>query len=157
MSSALAQRLISELAERGWTLSVAESCTGGQLAAALTAVPGASRVFLGGVVAYANEVKIELLGVDWRTLEDFGAVSEETAVEMAALARERFNSDFAIATTGVAGPGGGSALKPIGLVYLAWANARGVRTERRLFHGDRANVQAQAVEQALAGLWKGLE
>ncbi len=139
------------------TLAVAESCTGGQLAAALTAIPGASLVFLGGIVAYANAVKAELLGVDWRALEEHGAVSEEVAAQMAAGARERFVSDCAVATTGVAGPDGGSALKPVGLVYIAWADAHGVRVERKLFSGDRASVQHQAVSTALAGLWKGLD
>lgn len=157
MSEGLARRVIDELGERGFTLAVAESCTGGQLSAALTAVPGASRVFLGGVVAYGNQAKQDLLGVDWRTLEEYGAVSEETAAEMARGARERFGSDFAIATTGVAGPGGGSELKPVGLVYLAWAGAGTVRVERKLLEGDRGSVQRQAVEQALAGLWKDLD
>jgi PncC family amidohydrolase len=157
MSEGLARRIVDELGERNLTLAVAESCTGGQLSAALTAVPGASRVFLGGVVAYSNEAKIELLGVDWRILEEHGAVSEETAAEMARTARERFGSDIAIATTGVAGPGGGSELKPVGLVYLAWAGADSVRVERKLFTGDRASVQRQAVEQALSRLWKELD
>jgi nicotinamide-nucleotide amidase len=157
MTEGLARRIVDELSERGRTLAVAESCTGGQLAAALTAVPGASRIFPGGIVAYSNEAKLELLGVDWRVLEEHGAVSEETAAQMARGARERFCSDYAIATTGVAGPGGGSELKPVGLVYLAWASASGVRVERRLLQGDRAAVQRQAVEQALAGLWKNLD
>jgi PncC family amidohydrolase len=157
MTDALAKRVVDELSERELTLAVAESCTGGRLAAAITAIPGASLIFLGGIVAYANEVKAELLGVDWRVLEEQGAVSEEVAAQMAQGARERFVSDCAIATTGVAGPGGGSELKPVGLVYIAWADAHGVRVERRLFSGDRASVQQQAVSSALAGLWKGLE
>lgn len=157
MSKGLARRIIDELSERGMTLAVAESCTGGQLSAALTAVPGASRVFLGGVVAYSNEAKIELLGVDWRSLEEHGAVSAEVAEEMARGARLRFGADLTLATTGVAGPGGGSALKPVGLVYLAWAGASSMRVERKLFSGDRAVVQHQAVEQALAGLWQDLD
>lgn len=157
MSEGLARRVIDELGERGFTLAVAESCTGGQLSAALTAVSGASHVFLGGVVAYGNQAKQDLLGVDWRTLEEYGAVSEETAAEMARGVRERFGSDFAIATTGVAGPGGGSELKPVGLVYLAWAGPGTLRAERKLFTGDRGSVQHQAVEQALAGLWKDLD
>jgi PncC family amidohydrolase len=157
MTEALVRRIIDELYERGLTLAVAESCTGGQLAAAITAVPGASSIFLGGIIAYSNEVKIELLGVDWRALEEHGAVSEEVARQMALLARQRCGSELAIATTGVAGPGGGSEAKPVGLVYIAWADERKVRVERKLFYGDRASVQQQTVEYALASLWKGLE
>jgi PncC family amidohydrolase len=156
MAEGLARRVVDELAELRRTLAVAESCTGGQLAAAITAVPGASRVFLGGIVAYANEAKQELLGVDRRALEEHGAVSEEVARQMALGARRRFGSDYAVATTGVAGPGGGTELKPVGLVYIAWANATGEHVERKLFGGDRAAIQRQSVTHALAWLWRNL-
>ena len=153
----LAKRIVDELAERGRTLSVAESCTGGQLAAALTSVPGASRVFVGGIIAYSYEAKAEVLGVDWRTLEQHGAVSERCAWEMAHCARLKFRSYYALATTGVAGPGGGTAEKPVGLVYSAWATPNAVRVDMRQFGGTRALIQQQTVDWALAELWKDLE
>lgn len=100
------------------TLAVAESCTGGLISKRITDVAGASEIYLGGVVAYANEVKTALLGVDPETLKKFGAVSEQTAAEMARGVRLRLGSDIGISTTGIAGPGGGTPEKPVGLVYI---------------------------------------
>ncbi|MGV8082609.1 MAG: nicotinamide-nucleotide amidohydrolase family protein [Coriobacteriia bacterium] len=129
--STLPETLVHLAAERGLTLAVAESCTGGLVAGAITGVPGASSVFLGGVVSYSNEAKMALLGVGASTLADYGAVSAETAAEMAAGTRERFGADLAVSTTGIAGPGGGTPEKPIGLVWFGIADGRGVRTVRR--------------------------
>jgi nicotinamide-nucleotide amidase len=115
----LASVVVRELTRRGQTLAVAESCTGGGLGAALAAVPGASRCWLGGVMAYANAAKRELLGVPGPLLERWGAVSDPVALAMAEGARERLGSDWALATTGIAGPDGATADKPVGLVHVA--------------------------------------
>ncbi|MFN9547876.1 MAG: competence/damage-inducible protein A [Cyanobacteriota bacterium] len=115
----LASVVLRELVERGQTLAVAESCTGGGLGAALAAVPGASRSWLGGVIAYANRAKQDLLGVSAELLEQWGAVSDPVALAMAEGVRERLASDWALATTGIAGPGGATADKPVGLVHVA--------------------------------------
>jgi len=111
------------LKERGATVATAESCTGGRIAAALTAAAGSSEYFMGGVVAYSNDVKIAALGVDSETLARHGAVSEEVAKEMAIGALRLTGADYTIATTGVAGPGGGSPAKPVGTVWIAVASA----------------------------------
>lgn len=132
----LPELLHKTLIERGVTLATAESCTGGTLASRLTALAGASAYFRGGVVAYSNEVKECALGVKHATLEAYGAVSEETVREMAEGVRQRLRADYGIATTGVAGPGGGSPAKPVGTVWMAIASAEG--TEAKLLHyGDR--------------------
>jgi nicotinamide-nucleotide amidase len=115
----LASVVLAQLTTRGQTLAVAESCTGGGLGAALSAVPGASESWLGGVMAYANSAKRELLGVSAELLEHWGAVSDPVALAMAEGVRQRFASDWAVATTGIAGPGGGSPEKPVGLVHVA--------------------------------------
>src|SRR5205814_5197855 len=119
----LAIELVHDLAARGLTVSCAESCTGGQLAAIITSVPGASNVFIGGIVAYANSVKQALLGVPEALLAEHGAVSAECAEAMARGCQHGFATDFALSTTGIAGPDGGSAEKPVGLVYFGWARA----------------------------------
>jgi len=141
--------LIARLAERGWLLALAESCTGGLVAALLTGVPGASTVFLGGVVAYANDVKRDLLGVPGATLETVGAVSTEVALAMAQSARRIFHAHLAAAITGIAGPGGGTPDKPVGLVFVAVAGPHGECAERLLFTGDRDAIRRQAADAAL--------
>ncbi len=149
------------LKERGMTLAVAESCTGGRLAAAFTAAAGASKYFLGGVVAYANEVKINVLEVECEAIEKHGAVSREVAGQMAAGVREIAGADCAIATTGIAGPGGGTSEKPVGTVWVATAtaikNADGKVSEtvaalKMQFHGSRTEIMDQAVRAAIEAL-----
>ena len=142
-------QLIAQLAERGHTLALAESCTGGLLAARVTFVPGASAVFRGGVVAYHNEAKRDLLDVPAATLAAHGAVSAETALAMAQGARRRLQTTLAASVTGIAGPDGGTAAKPIGLVFLAVAGPRGERAERCQFAGDRDAIRAQACDAML--------
>ncbi|HEY1655743.1 MAG TPA: competence/damage-inducible protein A [Candidatus Tumulicola sp.] len=145
------------LQRRGWSCATAESCTGGRIAAALTAVAGSSRSFAGGIVAYDNAVKTELLGVEPATLEREGAVSERVALAMARGARERLNADVAIATTGIAGPGGGTPDKPVGLVWFA-LDAAGGSARAHEFHlrGDRAAIQTSATTVGLGILWRYL-
>lgn len=143
------------LRKRGWSVAVAESCTGGLVASAIASVPGASDYFKGGVVAYADEIKSHVLGVDPALIARHGAVSEEVAGAMASGARERLRSTLGIATTGVAGPGGGSVDKPVGLVFIALAGPSGKLTVRRLnAPGTRGVVQRRATIAALALAWK---
>jgi PncC family amidohydrolase len=142
------------LKEGGYTLSVAESCSGGLLAKLITDIPGSSAYFIGGVVAYSNEAKKALLGVSDKTLQRFGAVSKETAREMALGALERFSSDMAVAVTGVAGPGGGSPEKPVGTVFLCLADRDGsVRSEMNQHLGDRQTVRVRSANKALSMLF----
>jgi nicotinamide-nucleotide amidase len=147
----LASVVIEKLRQRGETLAVAESCSGGGLGAALTAVPGASDVFLGGVIAYANAVKQGLLGVDPLDLERWGAVSDPVAEAMALGAQRLTGSSWALAITGVAGPGGGSDQKPVGLVHIAVAGPASCRSEAVRFGSSRprAWIQALSVGEAL--------
>jgi nicotinamide-nucleotide amidase len=135
--------------EQGLTLATAESCTGGMVAERLTSVPGSSQVFLGAVVAYADEVKAAELGVPGEMLERHGAVSAETAAAMAAGARRRLGADVAVAVTGIAGPGGGSEEKPVGLVYLHAESPFGSRSADFVFPGDRDGIRRRAAVTAL--------
>jgi PncC family amidohydrolase len=134
---ALAQRVQAACLARGLSVAVAESCTGGLIGYSLTEVAGASGYFVGGVVSYSNDAKVRQLGVPARTIERHGAVSAQTAVAMAEGARQRFAADVGIAVTGVAGPAGGSDEKPVGLVYVALADAAGDDVRRHVSHGDR--------------------
>ena len=134
---------------RGLTLATAESCTGGLVAARLTSVPGSSDVFVGSVVAYANEVKEHELGVPPATLAEHGAVSAETAAAMAEGVRERLGAEVAVSVTGVAGPGGGTAEKPVGLVYLHAASPDGQRVQRLELPGDREAIRQRSAALAL--------
>ena len=150
--------IINELVRRGRTIGVAESVTGGSVADCLVEMAGASRAFYGGIVAYDNAVKQSLLGVRPETLAQFGAVSEETAIEMARGARIALNVDFALATTGIAGPDGGSTNKPVGLVWFALVDDAGeVTTHHSTFPGSRNDVRDRASMTALSLIWRRLE
>jgi PncC family amidohydrolase len=149
---ALAERLQGICLGRGLTVALAESCTGGLIAATLTEVPGSSGYFLGGVVSYANEAKEGLLGVPHATLAAHGAVSAQVAKAMAEGSRARLRADLAASVTGVAGPDGGTESKPVGLTYvgLAWDGATEVR--RLQLAGDRAAIREAATRTALEWL-----
>ena len=150
---ALGRELGSALLERGWRMATAESCTGGWIAQAMTATAGSSDWFECGLVTYSNAAKVSLLGVDAMTLERHGAVSVETAGEMAAGALKVSDVDVTVAVTGVAGPGGGSPQKPVGTVCFGFAvNGRATVTERLEFAGDRRAVRAHTVAHALQRL-----
>lgn len=150
--------ILRELVRSGKTLAVAESVTGGRVADEIVAEPGASRAFLGAVVAYDNAVKRDLLGVSADTLGRHGAVSEEVAREMALGVRAALHTDFSLATTGIAGPDGGSAEKPVGLVWFALADDAGaIETYSRTFPGQRTDIRERAATIALSLLWRHLE
>lgn len=145
-----AEEIIGEkLRGRGLRLALAESCTGGLVGHRLTNVPGSSTYYMGSIIAYAYEAKVRLLDVDWGTLEAHGAVSGETVEQMARGARKALAADIGIAVSGIAGPGGGTEEKPVGLVWMALSAADGVWTRQHHFEGDRLAVKEQAAEQAL--------
>lgn len=146
----LVDSLASVLRKRGLKLGVAESCTGGMLGAAITAVPGASDVFLGGYIAYDDAVKTGVLGLDAKKLEKHGAVSAWAAGSMADAVRKKMGADMAIAITGVAGPDGGTVRKPVGTVWIGIEGPEHlIDAQRHRFKGDRDDVRRQAVEAAL--------
>ena len=145
----LAEKIIENCAARELSLAAAESCTGGLIAACLTEIPGSSAVVDRGFVTYSNRAKQELLGVAADILLGHGAVSAEVAEAMAIGAKKRANVDLAIAVTGIAGPGGGSAAKPVGLVYLALAHKEQVQIAREIFPGDRQAVRQATLMRAL--------
>ena len=155
--SARAEALAAALNTRGARLATAESCTGGWLAKSLTDIPGSSAWFEYGFVTYGNNAKADVLGVSAETLAVHGAVSQDTAEQMATGARLAAASELAVAVTGIAGPGGGSPDKPVGTVWMAWAGP-GPQLESRVFRldGDRAAIRAQAVLAALEGLLERL-
>jgi nicotinamide-nucleotide amidase len=154
----LVQRIAEQLTRRGMLLATAESCTGGWAAQALTTLAGSSNWFERGFVSYSNAAKQEMLGVRAETLARHGAVSEEAAREMAAGALSRSRAGVALAITGIAGPGGGTREKPVGMVCFAWALKGGApRSETRHFAGDREAVRRQSVERALAGVLELLD
>jgi len=135
------------------TLATAESCTGGGVGEAITRTAGSSAWFDRGFVTYSNDAKVDLLGVKQETLGSHGSVSEAVAREMAMGALHQSAADLAVAVTGIAGPGGGTATKPVGLVWFAWASLDGdVRTKFEVFGGDRAAIRGGAVREALKGL-----
>lgn len=141
----------------GRTLATAESCTGGGIGAALTAVPGASRVYKGGIISYTNEIKEALLGVSPAALERWGAVSAPVAEAMAAGVRAALRADAAVSVTGLAGPGGDEFGNPVGTVYVGYADARGAFAREFHFAGDREAVRAQAAAAALRTVLEALE
>jgi nicotinamide-nucleotide amidase len=146
----LAETVLDLCRRRSWKLATAESCTGGMIAAALTDIAGSSDVVERGFVTYSNEAKTDLLGVPAALIAQYGAVSEPVARAMVLGAIARAPVELAVSVTGVAGPGGGSAEKPVGLVHFGAARKGGpVATEHRLFTGDRDSVRAQATRRAL--------
>lgn len=149
MSASLEDDIVRLLTERGLTLAVAESCTGGLVGHRITGISGSSACFRGGVIAYHNEVKAALLAVPEDLLEREGAVSEAVALAMARGVRERLVADLGLAVTGVAGPTGGTPEKPVGLVYVALADAAGARGRRHLWSGDRWQNKERSAEAAL--------
>jgi nicotinamide-nucleotide amidase len=153
---ALAKEVGARLRAARASLVTAESCTGGWVAQAVTSVAGSSDWFERGFVTYSNASKQELLGVERKTLDDHGAVSESTAREMALGALARSKGTLAVAITGVAGPGGGSREKPVGTVCFAWASGERVRSETCRFSGDRESVRRQSVVHALQGVLQTL-
>ncbi len=148
--------ILAAIEARGRTVATAESCTGGRIAAELTSVPGSSRTYLGGIVAYDNAVKIAQLDVPEETLQKYGAVSEQTARAMARGVRHALGADIGIASTGIAGPGGATPEKPVGLVWLAVATPEGAIVRQIRYSGDRASVQSRATVAALGLAWEAL-
>lgn len=148
-SKKIAEAVVRSLTEKRRTLALAESCTGGFIANRITNVPGASKVFRGGIVAYSNDAKRKFLGVPSATLARHGAVSDAAACAMAEGARKKFGADFAVAVTGIAGPGGGTKAKPVGTVFIALAGASGTVVERRQNGFGREKFKAATANQAL--------
>ena len=149
MEPGLAQELAVLLRERGLTIAAAESATGGLVSDLITNVPGSSDYFKGSVVAYDNEIKVRVLGVSRETLERHGAVSYQTAEEMADGVRKLMNADIGLSTTGIAGPAGATPEKPVGLFYIGLASALGTKAVEHVFGGDRLQNKKSAAEAAL--------
>jgi nicotinamide-nucleotide amidase len=145
----LADQLCKRLIETRDTVSTAESCTGGLLGSFITAVSGSSEVYLGGIISYCNDIKEQFLGVDRVLLKDDGAVSDSVALAMVRGCRMKFGSSFAVSITGIAGPGGGTEDKPVGLVYIAVASVNKTVCEKCMFSGTREDVRLQSVIYAL--------
>lgn len=148
----LTQQLAHLLLQSHLRLVTAESCTGGWIAKCCTDLPGSSAWFEGGIVSYSNAIKQNQLAVDSDTLQKYGAVSEATVREMVTGARYLFNADVALAVSGIAGPDGGSAEKPVGTVCFAWADSQNTLSETFIFDGDRDAIRHQAVFMAIQGL-----
>ncbi len=149
--NSLEEKVVKVFTRNGKTIAVAESCTGGLVAKRITDIPGSSRIFLGGIVAYSNQAKISLLDVSSTTLQKFGAVSQQTAIEMATGAKEKFNADFGIAITGIAGPDGGTEEKPVGLVCFGIAGDSAFTTQIQ-FAGSREQIRTMATNYILTRL-----
>lgn len=156
MGGRLEEEIAILLKERGWTIAIAESSTGGLISHLITNVPGSSDYYIGTVVAYDNEVKIKILGVNRRTLEEHKSVSYETAEEMAQGVRKLMDADIGLSDTGIAGPTGGTPGKPVGLFYIGISSHLGTRAVEHVFGGDRLENKRSAAEAALAMLKKQL-
>lgn len=139
------------------TLAIAESCTGGYISHLITAISGSSAYFTGGVISYDNKIKVSELGVKTKTLKNFGAVSAECCGEMVSGIQKSFKTDFALATTGIAGPTGATKGKPVGTVYVALATKKNVWIERCVFKGNRQRVIEQSAQKALEMLHNALK
>lgn len=148
--------ILNICAERGKTIVTAESCTGGSIASKFTSIAGSSAAFLGGIVAYDNSVKTSILGVPEEYIEKYGAVSEEVVTAMAVGGRSKLNADYCLATSGIAGPGGGSQEKPVGTVWVALAGPNGTKAKVFHFHNDRLINIERSAQQAFYMLWKEL-
>lgn len=148
------EQLVFLLKEKGLTVSTAESCTGGGIGHAITAVSGSSSVYAGGVISYTNEVKAKVLGVPQECLEQYGAVSSQTAKAMAEGVRTLLCTDFGVSVTGLAGPNGDGSGKPVGLVYIGAACKNGTEVREFIFSGDRDAVRRQAVDAAIELLYE---
>ena len=152
MEKSLGDILIS----RTLTISVAESCTGGLIGHLITSIPGSSAYFAGGIISYSNQSKCDLLGVSPATLEQYGAVSDQTAREMATGVKERLKSDIGISVTGIAGPDGGSVEKPVGTVFMGFAFDTRPFSIKYLFKGDRLEIKQQTAETVLENIRRHL-
>lgn len=157
MLTETAAKLIEKLISRGETLAIAESCTGGMLSSKITNTIGASQVFLGSIIAYSNQLKHRLLDVSLDTIENFGAVSADCAIEMTQGVLNNLASDHAVSITGIAGPGGSSANKPVGLVYIAVGNAQTIEAFEFRFYGNRHEIRRQATLKAMELLLKDID
>ncbi len=145
----LSKKIGKILASKKLKLSVCESCTGGMLGSILTRIPGSSRYFQGGIIAYSDKIKKEIVGVKAATLKNYGAVSVEVAKEMARGVRKRLRSDIGIGITGIAGPSGGTKRRPVGLVYISVSNRKHVFVKRFLFKGNREQIRKKTCREAL--------
>ncbi|ORU01341.1 Competence-damaged protein:CinA [Anaerovibrio sp. JC8] len=152
MEKTLEEQAGQALLDTHQTIACAESCTGGLLTSRLTDVAGSSAYVLGSIVSYTNEVKMSHLGVKEATLKEFGAVSEQTAKEMSSGIKGRIGADIGVGITGIAGPGGGSVEKPVGLVYISVAGPKGVVVTKNLFSGTRTEIKRQTTDKALTML-----
>ncbi len=155
--SSMEYQVGKELNSRGLTISCAESCTGGLLSARLTAIPGSSAYVMGGVVSYCNQVKEKQLGVSHHDLETVGSVSEMVARQMAEGVQRQLGTDIGVGITGIAGPGGATEDKPLGLVYIAVSGHQGTTVTRNVFTGDRQQVRWQSTEKALSMVLEQLQ
>jgi nicotinamide-nucleotide amidase len=153
----LAVEIVGSMTASSLMLATAESCTGGWVSKLITDISGSSAVLDRGFVTYSNEAKQEMLGVPAEILDAFGAVSAETVTAMALGAIECSRADIAVAISGIAGPGGGSEEKPVGTVFIAWADRSDARVERAQFDGDRESIRRQAAGRALQGVLESLE
>jgi PncC family amidohydrolase len=156
LDASLETRIIQYLNDTDQSVSTAESCSGGLIAHRLTNVPGASKPFVGGIVAYSNDIKNRLLDVPEDLLQVYGAVSQQVALAMAEGARSRLGADYAVAVTGIAGPSGGTEDKPVGLVHMAVARKSASEAAKHIFSGDRESIKQQTSEAALAFLWESI-
>lgn len=158
MPEKMLEAILGEMLDaRGLTISTAESCTGGLVGHLLTNIPGSSEYYIGSITAYAYHVKVRQLNVNWQTLESHGAVSRETVAEMASGVRAALETDIGIAVSGIAGPGGSSPGKPVGLVWLGLSTPAGDWTRDHNFEGDRIAVKDQAAEAALQFVYDYLD
>ena len=149
MEKTLEHQVDSLLQQRNYKLAVAESCTGGLIADRVTNIPGSSEYFRGGIVAYAYEAKVALLGVSWDTLRMHGAVSEETVIEMARGARTALGTDIAVSVSGIAGPGGGMPDKPVGTTWIGLSTSEGDWARKFVWEGNRMQNKALSADAAL--------